>query len=60
MRAGGRVSAGALALVSAVAFAALYALAAGTRAGRGLDEDILNNALEAVRSTVSLACSCTL
>lgn len=46
MRAGGRVSAGALALVSAVAFAALYALAAGTRAGRGLDEDILNNALE--------------
>jgi len=44
--AGGRVSAGALALVSAVAFAALYALAAGTRAGRGLDEDILNNALE--------------
>lgn len=32
--------------MSAALFVALYAFAAGTRTGRGLDEDILNNALE--------------
>jgi membrane-associated phospholipid phosphatase len=42
----GRVWALALAVVSGVACAALYAFATGTRAGRGLDEEILNNALE--------------
>lgn len=46
MSAAGRVWAWALAAASGVACAALYAFATGTRAGRGLDDAILNNALE--------------
>lgn len=47
MRAARRVSAGPLAVASAVAFAGLYAFAIGTRTGRVVDEDILNDALKA-------------
>jgi membrane-associated phospholipid phosphatase len=46
MSAAGRVWAWALAAASGAACAALYAFATGTRAGRGLDDEILNNALE--------------
>jgi undecaprenyl-diphosphatase len=46
MSAAGRVWAWALAMASGVACAALYAFATGTRAGRGLDAEILNDALE--------------
>lgn len=46
VRASRGVSPAALALASVVAFVALYVFATGTRAGRGVDEDILNNALE--------------
>lgn len=46
MTAGDRGRAGALALASAAAFVALYAVATGTRLGRDVDEDILNDALE--------------
>jgi membrane-associated phospholipid phosphatase len=46
MSAAGRVWAWALAAASVVACIALYAFATGTRAGRSLDEEILNDALE--------------